>query len=80
MIVQLRRLVSDPITMQVYGESARRYAEQYRWERVFDDLLAQYDALIDRSRRASRRVKNPLFDLPGAAARSVVRGESSVTV
>jgi phosphatidylinositol alpha 1,6-mannosyltransferase len=79
MIVQLRRLVSDPVTVQVYGENARRYAEQYRWQRIFDDLLAQY-MLIERSRRASRRVQNPLFDLPSVAARSVVRDERSVVV
>jgi phosphatidylinositol alpha 1,6-mannosyltransferase len=41
------RCISDPDTLHTMRESARAYAETQTWARIFDDLLAKYQALVE---------------------------------
>jgi len=52
----VKKLAEDEVGRRRMGRAARAYAENQSWERVLDDLLARYEALVEGTgaRRALR--------------------------
>ncbi len=48
----LRKLIEDPSLAQRFGAAGRANAQKYRWERLAEDMIAYYEAVLERSAAA----------------------------